>query len=264
MIPPHLAIPQIRKKVIPKFQPAAAHASEPPPLTENRRILADHNAARTEAAAEVEALHARMSKLAKLKESVAALESELSQLLAADGKQLSDWAMSDEDSPAPQPDSTKRVAIEAKLADAVSQARAADVATISVENVLARANDRAASLERAVPALVAAVLLDEARSLLPSIADAAAALARLQTRYLALRSFLLERAESARDVAMHNGFFADLEKLDRDTQEVALPLPPDFNAPLEWRELAASLGDVPSLPSWSPVAMFPGMPELKW
>jgi hypothetical protein len=251
---------------MPAFKKQDEYEPETPPLSPNCEALKSLNEARAEAAAEVDALLARMNKLAKLKESVAALEIELSQTLAADGQQLTDWAMSDADSPAPQPDSTKRVALEAKLADAVSQARAADAATASVESVLARANDRAAALERSIPAMVAAVLLDEARALLPTIADAAAALAKAQTRFSALRSFMLDRAEAARDVSMRSGFFKDLEDLDRDTREVSLAPPmSDFNSSLEWRELAASLGDTPARPTPTTVVMFPGMPELdKW
>ena len=56
---------------------------QPAPLTENCRLLLDLNAARAEAAADVADKQSRMSKLAKLKELVAALEIELSQLLAA-------------------------------------------------------------------------------------------------------------------------------------------------------------------------------------
>jgi hypothetical protein len=248
------------------FQPATQYEPEPTPLTPNCRALLDLNEARTEVAAEVETLRARTSKLTKLKESVAALEVELSQNLAADGKLLSDWAMSDEDSPAPQPDSTRRVAIEAKLADAVSQARAADAATASVESVLARANARAAELEREVPALVASVLLDEARELLKPIVEATLALAKAQVRFTALRDYMLGRAEASRDVANRNGFFRDLEILDREARTAAENAPPpDFNATLEWKLLAESLGDVPARPSPTPVAAFPGMPQMdRW
>jgi hypothetical protein len=247
------------------FKPKDEYSPETPPLTENRRLLLDLNNARAEAAAEVEALHARMNKLAKLKESVAALESELSQTLAADGQQLADWAMSDEDSAAPQPDSAKRLALEAKLADAVSQARAADAATISVETVLSSANARAAALERQTPALVAAVLLDEAVGLLPGIVEATASLARAKGRYDGLRKFLLERAEAAKDVAHQNGFFHDLEKLDREAADAASIGPMlTFSPGAEWRELAASLGDVAARPTPTLPAAF-NLPETtKW
>jgi hypothetical protein len=251
--------------LMPAFRKSEDYQPETPPLTENRRLLLDLNAGRAEAAAEVETLRARMNKLAKLKESVSALEVELSQTLAADGKQLEDWAMSETGEPAPRPDSTKRLAIEAKLADAVSQARAADAATVSVESVLARANQRAAALEAEVPARVANVLIDEARALLPAIVEATLALAKTQTRYSALRTLLLERAEAARDVAVRSGFFQSLETLDREAREAAGNAPaPDFNAPLEWRELAASLGDVAIRPTAAPIAMFPGMPTMEW
>jgi hypothetical protein len=247
------------------FKPATQYEPEPTPLTPNRAALVALNAARAEAAAEVAALIARTNKLARLKESVVALEVELSQNLAADGKLLSDWAMSDTGEPAPQPDSTKRLAIEAKLADAVSQARAADAATASVASVLERANDQAAELERQVPALVAAVLLDEARALLPGIVEATASLARSQGRYAGLRKFLLERAEAAKDVAHQNGFFHDLERLDRAAADAASIGPIlTFSPGAEWQDLARELGDVPIRPTPTLPAAFPGMPELKW
>jgi hypothetical protein len=230
-----------------KFQPKDAYVPEMPPLSPTREALKSLNEARAEAAAEVTALRARTNKLAKLKESVAALEIELSQTLAADGRQLEDWAMSDADSPAPQPDSTKRLALEAKLADAVSQARAADAATASVESVLDRANQRAADLERSVPALVANVLVDEARALLPAITEATEALSKAKWRFTAARDYLLNRAEASRDAAMRSGFFQQLEALDieaRKAGENAMPL--DFNATVEWREMAAALGDTPA------------------
>jgi len=249
---------------MPKFMPRVEYAPEAPKLSPARQALADHNEARIVAAAKVETLHSRMSKLAKLKESVAALEIELSQTLAADGKQLEDWAMSDTGAPAPQPDSTKRLALEAKLADAVSQARAADAATASVESVLARANDRAASLECQVPALVAAVLLDEARALLPPIVEATMALAKAQGRYATLRKFLLERAEAAKDVAMRNGFFRDLERLDSEARDAASIAPLiSFDATVEWKALAAELGDTPIRPTPTLPAAF-NLPETKW
>jgi hypothetical protein len=233
-----------------KFKPKDACEPEPEPLTPNREALKSLNAARAEAAAEVETLRARTNKLSKLKESVSALELEMSQALAADGQQLEDWAMSDTGEPAPQPDSTKRLAIEARLADAVSQARAADAATSNIESVLARANQRAAELERSVPALVAATLVDEARALLPPIVEATMALAKAQGRYDALRKFLLERAEAAKDVAMRSGFFRQLELLDREAADAAAIGPLlSFNAGAEWKTLADSLGDTPHRPT---------------
>jgi hypothetical protein len=247
------------------FKPATQYEPEPTPLTPNRAALVALNQARAEAAAEVSALIGRTNKLARLKESVAALEVELSQNLAADGKLLSDWAMSDTGEPAPQPDSTKRLAIEAKLADAVSQARAADAATASVTSVLERANQRAGELEAKVPAYVANVLLDEAVGLLPGIVEATASLARAKGRYDGLRKFLLERAEAAKDVAHQNGFFHDLEKLDREAADAASIGPMlTFSPGAEWRELAASLGDVAARPTPTLPAAF-NLPETtKW
>jgi hypothetical protein len=248
-----------------KFTPAS-YEPEASELTPNRKALADLNTARAEAAAEAETLRARTNKLSRLKQSVAALEIELRQTLAADGKRLEDWAMSDTGEPAPQPDSKKRLAIEAKLADARSQALAADAATASVESVLTRANQRAGELERQVPAAIAAVLLDEARSLLPGVVEATAVLAKVRGRYASLRKFLLERAEAAKDVAAHSGFFRDLERLDRESADAGSIGPLlSFNAGDEWQDLARDLGDVPISPTPTLPAAFPGMPEeTKW
>jgi hypothetical protein len=172
--------------------------------------------------------------------------------------------MSDTGEPAPQPDSKKRLAIEAKLADARSQALAADAATASVESVLARASARAAELERQVPAMVASVLIDEARALLPGVVEATAALAKLQGRYTSLRKFLLERAEAAKDVAMQSGFFQQLELLDREAADAASLSPSlSFAAGEEWKDLARELGDVPIGPTPTLPAAF-NLPETKW
>jgi hypothetical protein len=236
----------------------------PSELSPNRQALAELNASRAEAAAEVESLRGRTNKLSQLKLSVAALESELRQTLAADGKQLEDWAMSDTGEPAPQPDSKKRLAIEAKLAAARSQALAADAATISVEHVLNTASARYADLEHRVPATVASVLLDEARALLPAIVEATAAVAKVQGRYLSLRKFLLERAEASKDIALRNGFFQRLEALDREAADAARLEPVlSFNPGAEWQDLARELGDVPIGPTPTLPAAF-NLPETKW
>ena len=247
-----------------KFKPAESYETEPTPLSPNRQALADLNTARTAATVEVEELRERLNRLGELKAAVAPIERELAQLDASEAAALAEWSATP-DAPAPSPDIGARDDIMARLAAARQQIAGATMATASVEHVLERANTKAGELERSVPALIAAVLLDEARSLLPTIAAAASALAKAQTRFSALRDFLLSRAEASHDVAMRSGFFADLEALDRDTREVSLPPPmSDFNSSLEWRELAASPGDTPARPTPAPVAAFEGMPELKW
>jgi hypothetical protein len=246
-----------------KLKPADAYEHEPIPLTPNRQALADLNAARTAATAEVEALRGRLNRLGELKAAVAPIESELARLDTAEAEALAAWSATP-DEPAPSPDIAARDDIMARLTAARQQVAGAEMATATVEHVLGRANAKAGDLEHRVPAAVAAVLLDEARAQLPTIATAAAALAKAQTRFSALRDFLLSRAEAARDVAMRSGFFSDLEALDRDTREVSLPPPQDFNSTAEWRELAASLGDVPVRPTPAPVVMFNLPEETKW
>jgi hypothetical protein len=248
---------------MPKFK-AAPEAPELE-LTPNREAMKSLNEGRVAAAAEVGTLRNRMASLARLRDAIAPIEAELAALDAAEVAALADWSAAP-DAPAPEPDIAAREAIVGRLTAARQRVAGADAATISVEHALGNANTRAVALEGRVPAYVAAVLVDEARSLLPGITEATAAVAKLQTRYSALRTFLLDRAEAARDVAMRNGFFRDLEALDREARDAAGNAPPpNFNATLEWREMAASLGDVSSVPSPTPVMAFAGMPaEDKW
>jgi hypothetical protein len=248
---------------MPKFQPAPE--PELAPLTPNRQALADLNAARQQAAAEVETLRARMASLARLRNAVAPIEAELAALDASEAAALAEWSLTP-DEPAPEPDVAARDDIVARLQAARQKVQGADAATISVEHVLASANTRAGDLERQVPVAVASVLIDEAYVLLPAITESTALLARTQVRYSALREFLLSRAEASRDVAMRSGFFQSLEALDIAARHAANNAPaPDFNSTAEWRELAASLGDTPARPTAVPIAAFPNMPvEDKW
>ena len=74
---------------------------------------------------------------------------------------------------------------------------------------------------------------------------------------------MLERAEAAKDVAASNGFFADLERLDRESADAGSIAPLlSFSAGSEWIELAASLGDVAARPTPTLPTAFPGMPQL--
>jgi hypothetical protein len=249
---------------MPAFRKQDEYEPETPPLSPNRQALVDLNKARAAAKTEVETEQARMNTLARLKDAVAPIEGELAALDAAEADALAQWSVSPA-TPAPQPDIAARADIMTRLQSARQQVAGAQLATASVESVLARANDRAAELERSVPALVAAVLLDSARDLLPGIVEATMALAKAQGRYATLRKFLLERAEAAKDVAARNGFFRDLEALDREAHDAAGIAPLlSFNAGAEWKLLAESLGDVPILPTPTLPAAFPGMPILEW
>jgi hypothetical protein len=196
-----------------KLKPADAYEPEPIPLSENRRRLLDLNEARTAATVEVETLRARMASLARLRDAVAPIESELAALDAAEADALADWSATP-DAPAPSPDVATRADIVSRLQSARQQVAGAQLATASVESVLERANAKAGELEREVPVAVASVLLDEAYFLLPALTEETAALARTQVRYSALREFLLSRAEASRDIAMRSGFFQSLEALD--------------------------------------------------
>lgn len=245
-----------------KFQPKDTYAPE---LSPNREAMKSLNEARSEAAAEVAELQGRLRRLDDLKSAIPPLEAEVAALDAAEAAALAEWSASP-DAPAPVPDVAARADILGRLTAARQRVTTAEQATASVEHVLATANTRAAGLEHQAPALVAAVLIDEAKSLLPGLLEAAAALAKVQSRFSALRTFLLERAEAAKDVAMRNGFFQALEALDRDAAEAARVAPLiSFNPGAEWREMADALGDTQHRPTPALPAAFGNMPELpKW
>jgi hypothetical protein len=248
---------------MPKFMPSTQYEPEPVELSPNREALKSLNAARAEAAAEVDALRNRVASLAKLKESSVALEAELSALDADEAAALAEWSATP-DTSLPEPDVAARADVMARLSATRQRIASADAATMSVEHALGNANAKAARLESEVPALIASVLVDEARALLPGIVEAAAAMARAQGRYESLRKFLLERAEAAKDVAMRNGFFADLERLDKEAADAAGIGPLiSYNVGAEWRELARELGDTPIRPAPAPIAVF-NLPETKW
>jgi hypothetical protein len=243
------------------FKPASE--PEPTPLTPNREALANLNAARAAAATEVDILLARVASLSKLKESSVVLEAELASLDAAEADALAQWSVNPDD-PAPEPDTAARSNVLARLQAARQRIAGAEQATASVEHLLNTANQRAAGLEREVPALVANVLIDEARSLLPSVIEAVATVARVQGRYLGLRKFLLERAEAAKDIALRSGFYQQLELLDREAGDAAALAPTlSFSGGTEWQDLARELGDVPIGPTPTLPAAF-NLPETKW
>jgi hypothetical protein len=247
---------------MPKFQPKEAHESEPAPLTPNRAALRDLNAARAASQATIAELRERLNRLDALKTAIGPIEAELAALDASEAAALANWS-ANPDAPAPTPDIEARQSVMARLSAAKQQIAGAEQATVSVSHVLEGANTRAVSLEHQVPAAIAAVMLDEARLILPGIVEATLALAKVQSRYASLRKFLLERAEAAKDVASRSGFFHDLERLDREATDAARIAPLlTFNAGNEWRELADSLGDVPHRPAPTMPAAFPGMPAM--
>ena len=206
----------------------------------NRAALVELNKARAESAAEVAELQARMNRLADLKGAVGPIEAELSALDGAEAAAFAAWSATP-DAPAPTPDIAARQSIMDRLSGARQSVSSAERATASVEYVLGNAHARANALQHRVPAAVAACLLDEARELLPEIVEAAKAVAKVKARYDSLRKFMLERAEASKAVSLQNGFFGDLEALDRDARE-AFAISPmlSFAAGNEWRDLATS------------------------
>ena len=247
-----------------KFKPADSYEPEAVELSPNREALKSLNEARKASRETVSELQERLNRLAALKAAVAPLEAELQALDATEADALAQWSATP-DAPAPESDVAARDDILVRLAGARQRIASAEQATASVAHVLDTANARAAELERSVPALVAAVLIDEARALLPGVVEATAALAKARGRYSALRKFLLERAEAAKDVAARSGFFHDLERLDKEAANAStIGTLLTFSVGTEWIELAASLGDVAARPTSTLPVAFPDMPEMKW
>jgi hypothetical protein len=117
-----------------KFQPAESYAPPPvetPPVSENREAMKSLNEARATAAAEVEALRARMDSLGKLRNAVAPIESELQALDASEAAALAEWSLTP-DTPAPEPDVAARDSILARLTAARQRVQGAETATASV------------------------------------------------------------------------------------------------------------------------------------
>ena len=132
---------------MPKFAPATRYEPEQTPLSPNRQALDRLNVDRAEATAEVTALRARMDSLAKLRNAVAPIEGELAALDAKEAAALAEWSVTP-DRPAPEPDIAARADVMARLQSARQQVAGAEMATATVETVLARANQRAGELER--------------------------------------------------------------------------------------------------------------------
>jgi hypothetical protein len=112
-------------------------------------------------------------------------------------------------------------------------------------------------------------LLDEARELLPPIVEAMMALAKAKSRFDSLRAFLLDRADAAKDVSLRNGFYHDLEALDKEARDSFAVGPMlAFSGGDEWRDLARELGDVPHRPTHTttldPVVAAAAAFETKW
>jgi hypothetical protein len=214
------------------------------PLSPNRAALVELNEARAKSAAEVAELQERLRRLDALKAAVQPLEAEFQALDSAEAAALAEWS-ANPDAPTPTPDLAARSDVMARITGARQSIASSERATASVEHVLGNAHARGNALQHQVPAAIAAILLDEARAILPQVVEATLALAKVQGRYRALREFLLTRAEVAPDVAQKNGFFHDLERLDKDARDAANIGPLlSFNAGDEWRNLAAELGDV--------------------
>jgi hypothetical protein len=236
---------------VPQFQPAESYPApvEPEPVSENVAAVTAIAAARAAAQAEMVELQARLKRLEALKVAVPPLEAELAALNASESAAMAEWSADPSKAP-PTPDIAARDEIMARLTTARQLVSGADAATISVSHAHTKAAERANALAQQIPVAVAMALIDEAHALLPEIAEAGARFGNLLNRFSSLKDFILTRIEAGpkgpEREAAHRAHFELITASDAVRNNAPKI---DGGAIAEWRELAASLGDVATAPS---------------
>src|ERR1700742_4821355 len=129
------------------FQRREDYASEPTPLSDNRRRLAELLDARDSAAAESKVLAERIARLSEAQAEVARINDDLVALNIAEQAAMLAWANSDDGSDAPTPDTARRQELEIALARARAKAAASDGATRSVASEAQRVNERLGTMQ---------------------------------------------------------------------------------------------------------------------
>ena len=210
-------------------------------LTPNRQRLAALIAERDDAAAELETLTARSRRLARAREAIQPLESELTALASAESSAMLRWAELDDGSPAPVADAKRRAKIEAALATARASARAADGATVLVQAQIERVGATLRSLAQQIEQVAARIVVEESMTLFAGIAEGIAALEALKARIDGARMFMVAVTEPPAGQAV-GPIRLDFEKFDRQLSDAsARPFRPTLPDMGEWMSFAAAL-----------------------
>jgi hypothetical protein len=208
-------------------------------LSPARRDLATLISARDDASAELETLTARVAKLARAKEAIPPLESELTAMSIRESAAALAWAESDDGSDAPAPDATRRADLEAKLSAARAQATAADGATRSVASQVERVSATINSISARIRQAAASVVVEESVALFPELAAAIVATEALKGRIMAARQFMIVATDPPAGQAV-GAVTLPFETFDRGLA-IASAKPAVSNDPREWFGLATAL-----------------------
>jgi hypothetical protein len=209
-----------------------------------REHLAALIAERESKSAELSTLTARAQRLARAKEQIAPLESELIALDAASTSAALAWSELDDGSPAPVADAKRRAKVEAALLTARAQARAADSATAGLTPQIEKVGAALRSLAIRIQQAAADIVVEEAMaSLFPEVKSAIAAVEAVRGRVVAARRWMVSLTDRAEGQA--TPFTLNFEGFDREFN-LASSRPPLISDTGEWSDLASRLAADPT------------------
>jgi hypothetical protein len=156
--------------------------SYPVELTPARRHLAELIDRRDELGKESDILIARIARLERAKEAIAAIESELIQVGILEGAAMLQWVEADDGSAPPTDHAERRAELEAQLQPARAAARAGDAATASLSSQITRVNTALTNLSAPLVAASAMVVREEMEPLLGEMAAAVTEIERCKAR----------------------------------------------------------------------------------
>jgi hypothetical protein len=209
-------------------------------LTPARRELAELLDARTTASAELANLTARAQRLARAKEAIAPLESELISLDASASAAALAWSELDDGSPAPVADAKRRAKVEAALLTARAAARAADSATVGLQPQVEKVGAHLRALEIHIQQAAANIVVEESMALLfPEVKAAIAAVEAVRGRVVAARKWMVSLTDRPEGQAAAP-FTLNFQAFDREFN-LASSRPELVADPAEWMSLASRL-----------------------
>jgi hypothetical protein len=165
-----------------KFKTADAYPPQPVELTPARRNLAELLAKRDELGKESDILQGRIARLARAKEAIAAIESELVTVGIQEAAAMLLWVEADDGSAPPTGHAERRADLEAQLQPARAAARAGDAATASLSSQITRVNNALTNLSAPLVQASAMIVREEMTPLLGEMAAAVTEIERCKAR----------------------------------------------------------------------------------
>ena len=219
-----------------KFQ-----SKKTPSAAEHR--LAEAQAAKAAAEAEMTAAQAVLSRLEAAARATAPLNAELALIDRDDAAAMSQWAANPDGKDAPVPDGERRAELLKRLATAEAQARSAAGAMAAPRAALNAAGQRAAAAQRAAWIAAKLVALEEAEATLEPLKAAIRGVYEAKRRVDAVREGVLANlapAEDTREIFIALSAF-DHRRLAAELKPLAEVLPPEGAAPDAQHTLATAL-----------------------